>query len=94
MRQSITRDVNTTNKKARSGRAFSNANEISGLQMLPPGESGVGFVPPEEPRGNLTGDPWFTDGNRAVMLLTLEPTDVLGIEWLDWTDDGVIEETD
>ncbi len=56
--------------------------------------SGVGFVPPEEPRGNLTGDPWFTDGNRAVMLLTSEPTDVLGIEWLDWTDDGVIEETD
>ena len=55
---------------------------------------GVGFVPPEEPRGNLTGDPWFTDGNRAVMLLTSEPTDVLGIAWLDWTDDGVIEEAD
>ena len=55
---------------------------------------GVGFVPPEEPRGNLTGDPWFTDGNRAVMLLTSEPTDVMDIDWLDWTDDGKIEETD
>jgi len=55
---------------------------------------GVGFASPEEPRGNLTGDPWFTDGNRAVMLLTSEPTDVLGIEWLDWTDDGTIEEVD
>jgi len=55
---------------------------------------GVGFVSPKEPRGNLTGDPWFTDGNRAVMLLTSEPTDVLGIDWLDWTDDGVIEEMD
>ncbi len=55
---------------------------------------GVGFVSPDEPRGNLTGDPWFTDGNRAVMLLTDEPTDVLGIDWLDWTDDGEIEETD
>ena len=55
---------------------------------------GVGFASPEEPRANLTGDPWFTDGNRAVMLLTSEPTDVLGIDWLDWTDDGVIEEAD
>jgi hypothetical protein len=45
--------------------------------------SGVGFVPPEEPRGNLTGDPWFTDGNRAVMLLTGEPTGVNEIEWID-----------
>ena len=55
---------------------------------------GVGFVPPENPRGNLTGDPWFTDGNRAVMLLTSEPTDVLEIDWFDWTDDGDIGETD
>ena len=42
---------------------------------------GVGFVPPEEPRGNLTGDPWFTDGKRAVMLLTSEPTGVDEIDW-------------
>jgi hypothetical protein len=47
---------------------------------------GVGFVSPEEPRGNLTGDPWFTDGNRAVMLLTSEPTSVIDIEWFDWTE--------
>jgi hypothetical protein len=44
---------------------------------------GVGFVSPNEPRGNLTGDPWFTDGNRAVMLLTGEPTSVTEIVWLD-----------
>ena len=55
---------------------------------------GVGFVSPYEPRGNLTGDPWFTDGNRAVMLLTREPTSVIEIDWFDWTDDGTIEETD
>jgi len=48
---------------------------------------GVGFVSPKEPRGNLTGDPWFTDGNRAVMLLTSEPTSVIEIDWLDWTED-------
>ena len=55
---------------------------------------GVGFVSPEEPRGNLTGDPWFTDGDRAVMVLTDEPTSVIEIRWIDWTDDGKIEETD
>jgi hypothetical protein len=47
---------------------------------------GVGFVSPEEPRGNLTGDPWFTDGNRAVMMLTSEPTSVTEIIWFDGTD--------
>ena len=47
---------------------------------------GVGFVSPEEPRGNLTGDPWFTDGNRAVMILTSEPTSVVEIDWFDWTE--------
>jgi hypothetical protein len=45
---------------------------------------GVGYVPPDEPRGNLTGDPWFTDGNRAVMLLSSEPVSVIEIEWFDW----------
>jgi hypothetical protein len=45
---------------------------------------GVGFVPPEQPRGNLTGDPWFTDGNRAVVVLSSEPVSVLEIEWFDW----------
>jgi len=45
---------------------------------------GVGFVSPDEPRGNLTGDPWFTDGNRAVLMLTSEPTSVTEIEWFDW----------
>jgi hypothetical protein len=45
---------------------------------------GVGAAPPDEPRGNLTGDPYFTDGLRAVMLLTAEPTSVLDIEYLRW----------
>jgi hypothetical protein len=48
---------------------------------------GVGYAPPEEPRSNLTGDPWFTDGNRAVMLLTSEPTSVIEIDWFDWTEE-------
>ena len=45
---------------------------------------GVGFVSPDEPRGNLTGDPWFTDGNRAIMVLTSEPTSMTEIEWFEW----------
>jgi hypothetical protein len=28
---------------------------------------GVGAAPINEPRGNLTGDPYFTDGLRAVL---------------------------
>jgi len=55
---------------------------------------GVGFVSPDAPRGNLTGDPWFTDGNRAVMQLTSTPTDVIEINWFDWTDDRDVEEKD
>ena len=31
---------------------------------------GVGEVPMEQPRGNLTGDPWFTDGYRLVLWVT------------------------
>jgi hypothetical protein len=51
------------------------------------GAGGVGFVSPEEPRGNLTGDPWFTDGKRAVMLLTGEPTSVTEINWFEWAEE-------
>ena len=45
---------------------------------------GVGFVSPDEPRGNLTGDPWFTDGTRAVLKLSSEPVSMIEIEWFDW----------
>jgi hypothetical protein len=48
---------------------------------------GVGFVSPEEPRGNLTGDPWFTDGFRAIMLLSDEPVSVTEIEWFRGAED-------
>jgi hypothetical protein len=48
---------------------------------------GVGFVSRDAPRGNLTGDPWFTDGNRAVALLTTEPVSLVEINWFDWGED-------
>ncbi len=42
--------------------------------------------------GTHAGDPWFTDENRAVMLLTSAPTSVIEIEWFDWTEDGADSE--
>ena len=37
---------------------------------------GVGAAPFEKTRGNLTGDPYFTDGQRLVLFLSSEPTDI------------------
>jgi len=44
---------------------------------------GVGPASYEEPRGNLTGDPYFTDGRRLVMWLSGEATALDEIEVLD-----------
>ena len=35
---------------------------------------GVGPCTPASPRRNLTGDPFFTDGKRAVILLAASRT--------------------
>ena len=45
---------------------------------------GVGQVPIDEPRGNLTGDPWFTDGYRLVLWVTSVPTPISAVENLGW----------
>jgi hypothetical protein len=45
---------------------------------------GVGEVPIDEPRGNLTGDPWFTDGYRLVLWLTSKPASIDDIELIEW----------
>ena len=45
-----------------------------------------GYVPGVEaadfdnPRGNLTGDPYFTDGQRVVLFLSSEPVDIAELE--------------
>lgn len=44
---------------------------------------GVGAATYEHPRGNLTGDPYFTDGRRLVIWLSGKPTSIGGIEVLD-----------
>jgi hypothetical protein len=46
--------------------------------------SGVGEVPISQPKGNLTGDPWFSDGYRLVLWVSKEPVPVSELQFLDW----------
>jgi hypothetical protein len=55
------------------------AQSLAGLGYV----RGVGTAPFDEPRGNLTGDPYFTDGLRAVLFIAEEPTDIAEIEIMD-----------
>jgi LssY-like putative type I secretion system component LssY len=45
---------------------------------------GVGAATREAPRGNLTTDPYFTDGNRAVLLFDRKPVSLAEIEVFPW----------
>jgi len=45
---------------------------------------GVGEAPVDEPRGNLTGDPYFTDGFRLVLWVASNPVDIADIEVVSW----------
>lgn len=45
---------------------------------------GVGAVSIDEPAGNLTGDPWFSDGYRLVLWVTKQPTDIHDVEYVSW----------
>jgi hypothetical protein len=45
---------------------------------------GVGAAPYEAPRGNLTGDPYFTDGLRVVLWVTSDPAAFTEVGWIDW----------
>ncbi len=76
-------DPNVDDTRATLVQDFIYAQSLKAYALV----GGVGAASPDEPRRNLTGDPWFTDGNRAVMMLTSEPTDVIEIDWFDWTTD-------
>ena len=47
-------------------------------------EKGVGAAPIDEPRGNLTGDPYFTDGLRGIMWVASEPVPFDEVELISW----------
>jgi hypothetical protein len=46
--------------------------------------NGVGAAPYSEPRGNLTGDPYFTDGKRVVLWVSSQPAAFTDVGWIDW----------
>jgi hypothetical protein len=52
---------------------------------------GVGAAPPSKPRANLTGDPYYTDGLRAVVFLSNQITPLEAIERLPWRDPQRVE---
>jgi hypothetical protein len=45
---------------------------------------GVGAAPKTAPRENLTTDPYYTDGLRAVLIFERTPTSLAEIEFLPW----------
>lgn len=45
---------------------------------------GVGEVSFENPQGNLTGDPWFSDGYRVVLWVTSQPVAVDELQFVNW----------
>jgi len=45
---------------------------------------GVGEVSYNQPKGNLTGDPWFSDGNRLVLWVSSVPVDIDDLEFVPW----------
>jgi hypothetical protein len=45
---------------------------------------GVGEVSYTQPRGNLTGDPWFSDGYRLVLWVSSTPVDIDELEAVPW----------
>jgi len=48
---------------------------------------GVGVSTLDQPRVNAGGDPYFTDGLRAVLFIASEPVPITEIEWLDWREE-------
>jgi len=45
---------------------------------------GVGAASFDEPRHNLTGDPYFTDGYRLVLWVSADPVDIADVEFVPW----------
>ncbi|UCF41086.1 MAG: LssY C-terminal domain-containing protein [Gemmatimonadota bacterium] len=52
---------------------------------------GVGAAPRDAPRHNLTGDPYFTDGLRAVLFFGPRPRTLSEVEYLDWERPPVVQ---
>jgi outer membrane murein-binding lipoprotein Lpp len=57
--------------------------------------NGVGAASREEPRENLTTDPYFTNGFRGVLIFDTTPTSLADIEFLPWEgrEGGMVRES-
>ena len=55
---------------------------------------GVGKVPMDQPKGNLTGDPWFSDGYRLVIWVSSQPMSLEEVEILEWRNPHANQEND
>lgn len=56
------------------------SNSISRWGMA----SGVGAASSDQPRENLTGDPYFTDGKRLVLFISAVPKSIPEVELIEW----------
>jgi hypothetical protein len=45
---------------------------------------GVGAAARSAPRANLTTDPYYTDGLRAVLVFDRQPTSLAAVEFFAW----------
>ncbi|MEP4145941.1 MAG: LssY C-terminal domain-containing protein [Halioglobus sp.] len=70
-------DVDETREFLLEDLAYSQAVKAFGYM------GGVGAAEYDQPRGNLTGDPYFTDGRRLLLWLSGEPVGLDEIEVLD-----------
>ena len=69
-------DVDETREYLLEDLAYSQA--LAGVGYV----RGVGEVSRDAPQGNLTGDPWYSDGYRLVLWVTSEPTPISDVEFL------------
>jgi len=66
-------------------RAFLLMDLLSSLSVERFGyQGGVGASPIESPRGNLTGDPYVTDGFRLILFMSEDPVPVDRVKMLGW----------
>ena len=71
-------DVDETREYLLENLAYAQALEKYGYV------GGVGEVSYAQPRGNLTGDPWFSDGYRLVLRVSSKPVDIDDLEFIPW----------
>jgi hypothetical protein len=45
---------------------------------------GVGYSDPKKPQYNYTEDPYYTDGNRVVLIFSEDRVPIENIQYLPW----------